>query len=73
MFKREFLLLDVNYNLSYNHLEITELFTDNIPQGGVGLGGYVQTHKVGLAPFSYWVYQQVYDSTGKPIGRSVCR
>ena len=67
MFKKENFTLDVNYNLSYNHLEITELFTDNIPQGGVGLGGYVQTHKVGLAPFSYWVYQQVYDSTGKPI------
>ena len=59
--------LNMNYNLTYNKLEITDLFSDNLPQGNVGLGGFVQTHKVGLAPFSYWVYQQIYDVAGKPI------
>ena len=59
--------LNFNYTFNYNKLEITNLFTDGIPQGGVGLGGFVQTHKIGLAPFSYWVYEQIYDSNGKPI------
>ena len=59
--------LDLNYTLSYNKMEITELFTDEIQQGGVGLNGFVQTHKVGLSPYSFWVYQQVYDANGKPL------
>ena len=59
--------LNMNYNFTYNHLEITDLFSDNILQGNVGLNGFVQTHKIGLAPFSYWVYQQIYDAAGKPI------
>lgn len=67
MFRQENFTMNVNYNLTYNHLEITDLYTDEIQQGGVGLNGFVQTHKVGLAPFSYWVYQQAYDKTGKPI------
>jgi TonB-linked SusC/RagA family outer membrane protein len=65
--KNENFDLNMNYNITYNHLEITDLFTDNILQGNVGLNGFVQTHKIGLAPFSYWVYQQVYDAAGKPI------
>jgi iron complex outermembrane receptor protein len=59
--------LNMNYNFTYNHLEITDLFSDNILRGNVGLNGFVQTHKIGLAPFSYWVYQQIYDASGKPI------
>lgn len=59
--------LNFNYTFNYNKLEITNLFTDGLPLGGVGLGGFVQTHKIGLAPFSYWVYEQIYDSNGKPI------
>ncbi len=40
-----------------------------IPVGGIsgGVGNTVQTHKVGEQQFSYLVYQQVYDTNGKPI------
>lgn len=65
--KKDKMSLSFNYNATYNHLEITDLFSDNLAVGGVGLGGFVQTHKIGLAPFSYWVYEQVYDASGKPI------
>ncbi len=65
--KQENFTLDFNYNLSYNHLNIQELPVDGIDQGGVGLGGFVQTFRQGYAPFAYWVYQQAYDSNGRPI------
>ncbi len=59
--------LNLNYNFTYNKLEITNLFSDGLTVGGVGLGGFVQTHRIGLAPFSYWVYEQIYDANGRPI------
>lgn len=59
--------LNLNYNVTYNKIEITDLYTNGLNQGGVGLNGFVQTHRIGLAPFSYWVYQQVYDEAGRPI------
>lgn len=59
--------LSFNFNATYNKLELTDLFSDNLLTGGVGLGGFVQTHKIGLAPYSFWVYQQVYDANGRPI------
>ena len=65
--QNEKLNLNLNYNIAYNKSEITDLFSDGLQIGGVGLGGFVQTHKMGLAPFSYWVYEQVYDVAGKPI------
>ena len=34
---------------------------------GVGTGGYSQQHRVGYAPRTFYLYQQAYDSTGKPI------
>jgi TonB-dependent starch-binding outer membrane protein SusC len=59
--------LNFNYNFTYNKLELTNLFSDGLQVGGVGLGGFVQTHRVGYAPFSYWVYEQIYDANSKPI------
>ncbi|WP_396187077.1 SusC/RagA family TonB-linked outer membrane protein [Flavobacterium sp.] len=59
--------LGINYNLTYNEIEITDLATDNDPQGGVGLGAFIQTHTIGLSPFSYRVYEQVYDPNGRPM------
>jgi iron complex outermembrane receptor protein len=32
-----------------------------------GTGGFLQLHKVGYAPYSFYCYQQVYDPDGKPI------
>lgn len=57
----------INYNLTYNKTEITDLATDNDPQGGVGLGAFIQTHTIGLSPFSFRVYEQVYTAEGKPM------
>jgi iron complex outermembrane receptor protein len=59
--------LSFNYNVTYNHIEITDLFSDNLPVGSLGDGLYSQTQKVGLAPNSFWVYQQLYDQDGRPI------
>lgn len=59
--------LNFNYNLSYNNIEITQLPINQIDKGAVGLGGFVQTWTEGYSPFSYSVYQQLYDSNGKPV------
>lgn len=59
--------LNMNYNFTYNKLELTELFSDGLLVGGIGLQQFTQIHKVGLAPYSFWVYEQVYDANGKPI------
>ncbi|MBL1222671.1 SusC/RagA family TonB-linked outer membrane protein [Chryseobacterium sp. L7] len=41
----------------------------NMEVGGIegGSGNKIQAHAVGYAPNSFWVYQQVYDSNGKPV------
>ena len=65
--KKENFDLSFNYNFTYNHLEITDLFSDGLLVGGIGLQQFTQIHKVGLAPYSFWVYQQVYDKNGKAI------
>ena len=59
--------LNFNYNFNYNKIELTSLFSDGLSTGGVGLGGFVQTQRIGLSPYSYWVYEQVYNAEGKPI------
>ena len=66
---------DLSYNITWNHNEITELLGGNdadyyVSTGdaiSVGIGSQVQAHKVGYAANSFYVYQQVYDSEGKPI------
>ena len=65
--KNENFGLNFNYNVSYNKIDITELQVNGIDKGGVGLGGFVQTFREGLSPYAFWVYQQTYDSNGKPI------
>ena len=65
---------DIQYNVSWNHNEITELIggDDNyrIETGNTisrGTGQHVQAHTVGQPANSFWVYQQVYDENGKPL------
>jgi len=65
--KKENFNLNFNYNVSYTDIKLTDLFTDNLAQASLGDGLYAQTHKIGLSPFSYWVYEQIYDPNGKPI------
>ncbi|SDS83271.1 iron complex outermembrane recepter protein [Gillisia sp. Hel1_33_143] len=58
----------IGYNIAYNENEITNL-PDQVEKGGIsgGTGNNVQLHKEGFAPFSYWVYKQVYNEAGNPI------
>ena len=62
---------DINYNITYNKNEITELTTGSqegyyVPTGGI-FQGSVQAHAVGYPANSFYVYQQIYDNGGKPI------
>ena len=65
---------DIQYNVSWNHNEITELIGGDdeyiVESGGTisrGNSTQVQAHKVGEPANSFWVYQQVYDENGKPL------
>jgi TonB-dependent starch-binding outer membrane protein SusC len=66
---------DLSYNFTYNTSEITNLSKIKDPNaignlvGGIsgGVGNTIQIHTVGYAPFSFYVYKQVYDQNGKPI------
>lgn len=66
--KNENLEWNIGYNISYNDNEITNLSGD-IPVGGIsgGTGNTVQVHREGYAPYSFLVYQQVYDDNGTPL------
>jgi len=58
----------VNYNFTYNDNKVTYMpFTQEA--GGIegGVGNTAQLHTEGQAPYSFYVYQQVYDTDGKPI------
>ncbi|AOW20324.1 SusC/RagA family TonB-linked outer membrane protein [Urechidicola croceus] len=67
--------LNLGVNVTWNDTEITQLTTndgpdyDGVPTGGFtgGVGNNIQIHSVGYAPNSFFVYQQVYDSNGKPL------
>ncbi|PQA97589.1 iron complex outermembrane recepter protein [Chryseobacterium piscicola] len=65
--KKENFTLNFNYNATYNNINIKELELDNIDKGGVGLGAFIQTFTTGYSPYAFNVFQQVYDSNGKPI------
>ena len=69
-------LWDVTYNVTWNHNEITELsggsddddyYVETGSSISPGNNTTVQVHKVGAAASSYYVYQQVYDESGKPL------
>lgn len=61
----------LGYNIGWNHSEITELYDNSaiIPTGGIagGNGNNVQAQAVGYAPYTFRLYQQVYDADGQPI------
>jgi len=65
---------DVNYNITFQDLEITKLsLGDNpnffIPQGGIsgGVGNNIQLWKEGYDPTTFNVFRQVYNEQGQPI------
>jgi iron complex outermembrane receptor protein len=67
--------LNLGLNFTYADTEITQLTTNDgpdyegVPVGGFsgGVGNTVQRHSVGYAPNTFFVYQQVYDSNGRPL------
>jgi len=64
------LRVDASYNVSYNRTEIDELALEQdirVGDIGGGTGGTIQLHSQGFAPFSYYVYKQLYDVNGAPI------
>ncbi|WMI68550.1 TonB-dependent receptor [Mangrovimonas sp. YM274] len=58
----------VNYNVSFNDNEVTRM-PDQQYVGGIsgGVGNNIQTHIEGEAPYSFLVFQQIYDENGDPI------
>lgn len=65
----------INYNLAYNKNEMKKLTINDDPNyagielGGIdgGTGTQILIHQVGKPYNSFYVYQQIYDSNGKPI------
>ncbi len=65
---------DFTANATLQKAEITNLSTTNDPTqkiltGGIsgGTGSTIQVHSVGYTPSSFYVWQQVYGTDGKPI------
>lgn len=66
---------NVNFNATYNTNKITKLTISNDPNyagsptGGIsgGTGNNIQIQSVGYARSSFYVYQQVYGTDGKPL------
>jgi iron complex outermembrane receptor protein len=69
------LTIDMLANATYNKNQVLKLSQINDPNspgilvGGIsgGIGNTVQIQQVGSPTFSYFVYEQRYDSNGKPI------
>lgn len=65
---------NVNYNITFQELEITKLSLGQnpnffIPQGGIsgGVGNTIQLWKTGIDPTTFFVYRQVYDENNEPV------
>ncbi|RNC87698.1 MAG: SusC/RagA family TonB-linked outer membrane protein [Winogradskyella sp.] len=65
---------NLNWNLNFNTTlldrEITELaFGQDITTGGIsgGTGNFIQLHREGEAPNSFYVFKQLFDAAGNPI------
>lgn len=65
---------EFSFNATHYNSKVTKLINGaddsyNIPQGGItgGVSNTIQAHAVGYQPNMFYVYQQVYDSNGKPL------
>jgi iron complex outermembrane receptor protein len=65
---------DLGFNITFQDVEITKLNLSGdpnffIPQGGIagGVGNNIQLWRPGLDPTTFFVFRQVYDSSGNPI------
>ena len=67
--------LELGVNGTVNDIEITNLSRVDdsnavgVLVGGIsgGIGSLVQVHTVGFSPFSFYVYEQLYDDNGRPL------
>ena len=68
IFKGEGFNWTSTFNFTFNDQEITDIPADN-PVGDIdgGGGNRIQINSVGYNPNSFFVYQQVYDATGRPL------
>lgn len=66
---RENFSWEFNINATHYKSEITNLASTQVLVGGIGggTGNTIQVQSQGYQPNSFYVYQQVYDNTGKPI------
>ncbi|MCD4834566.1 MAG: TonB-dependent receptor [Bacteroidales bacterium] len=75
IYNKKDIFWEIGANFSYNDNEITNLtkFDDpnykGVDVGGIGgaTGNTIQKHAVGYPINTFFVYEQVYDSNGKPI------
>lgn len=71
--KGEKLNWTINFNANYQDREITALAGDSqsgfqgYPTGGFSTGDFIQMQTTGQAPNSFFVYEQVYGTDGKPL------
>jgi iron complex outermembrane receptor protein len=64
------MFVEIGVNMAYNKNKISELYggRDMIEAGmTAGTDQTVTYHKVGQPANSFWVFQQVYDASGRPI------
>jgi len=59
--------LTFSYNVSYVKQNVESIPGSFYDTGSVGLDINVQRVQEGLAPFAFWVFEQVYDDNGRPI------
>ena len=61
--------LQIGVNGTWQQTKITELPTAYIDLGGAGggTGNTAQRHQVGYTPYTFYLWQQVYDDQGNPI------
>ena len=73
--QRTNLTWDLGFNVTWNENEITKLtLVDDptfvgFPTGGIsgGVGNMIQMNSIGQRPYSFFVLQQVYDNTDRPV------
>lgn len=74
LIKKNDLNWNINFNANYQDRKITATAVDGtgapgFATGGIagGVGNTIQIHSTGFAPNSFWVYEQVYGTNGKPL------
>ena len=61
--------LNIGLNGTFQNVNVKSLSVGKIDIGGAGggTGNTAQRHQVGYAPYTFYLWQQVYDENGKPI------